>query len=344
MTMTTTTIPPTSERLAGLNGQAEPVPQSTALAKINSGGAILSMANASGNPLAFLSDMGKQMAYSGMLGLKKPEQGSTLLLICITEQKSPLSVIQEYHLMDDGKMTKKADWVLARFREIGGTFKILKDGTDGFEASYTFTFAGNTQTVSYTMDDAKTEGIIKPGSRWTKNPPSMLRARVITNGVRMVAPEVFAGFNTVEELEGQDFVSAAPSTPTASRTRKSATQQATEQPAATPTEKTAATDQTIVDAKFHVTDENPPFDSPATASPTADDSARTAALMEIELLWGANGKTMADLVSAISAKFPEVKTVDDMSDERINGILENLRKKSAAAEKAKVEAAGASGE
>lgn len=341
-----TTISPTTERLAGMNGLPDATPM-TAMTRMDGSDTILSLAQRAENPMTFLTEMGKQLAYSGMLGLKKPEQGTTMLMLCMTERLTPLAVFQKFHIMEDGKLSIKADWALARFREIGGKYKILRDGSDNESASYEFTYQGNVQTFSYSMDDARMEELVKPKSRWIKNPSSMLRARVITGGVRLVAPEVMAGFYSSEELEGQTDstpTTTPTTTSTTKKTGKSATA-STQTATPSPSSATAEADPTVVDAEFQVTtDDKPPFETAATETPTAVDSARTAALMEIELLWGASGKTMADLVAAISAKFPEVKTVDDMSDERINGILENLRKKAATAKAAEVKASGAVGE
>jgi hypothetical protein len=52
---------------------------------------------------------------------------------------------------------------------------------------------GNKTVYRYSMADAKAEGLVKPGSRWTKRPGNMLRARCISNGVGMLCPEIFAG-------------------------------------------------------------------------------------------------------------------------------------------------------
>lgn len=334
--MTTTTIPPTSERLAGLNGLPESPPM-TALIRMDGSDTILSLAQRSENPMTFLTEMGKQLAYSGMLGLKKPEQGTTMLMLCMTEQLTPLAVFQKFHMMEDGKLSIKADWALARFREIGGKYKILKDGSDNEQASYEFSYQGNTQVFSYSMDDARLEELVKPKSRWVKNPSSMLRARVITGGVRLVAPEVMAGFYSSEELEGQSDATTTPAATSATKkTSKSAT--GSTQAATTTTASTPESDSTVIDAEFQVTDEKAQLETDS--KPTAADSLRTTSIIELTAILESNGQTVADLVKALSAKSPEIKSIDDLSDERLGTLLENLRAKKAAAEKKKAEAAG----
>lgn len=54
-------------------------------------------------------------------------------------------------------------------------------------------------------------GLIRPKSAWETDPGAMLRARVITRGVRIVCPGVCAGVYTPEELE--DAGHTAPDTP-----------------------------------------------------------------------------------------------------------------------------------
>lgn len=292
-----------------------------ALIRQNSGSAILSLAEKSGNPMQFLAEMGKHLAFSGMLGLKKPEQGSTLLLICMTENKTPLSVIQEYHLMDDGKMTKKADWVIARFREIGGKYKIIADGEDEQIATYEFTFAGNTMPVSYSIEDAKKEGLLKAGSRWMKNPASMLRARVITKGVRMIAPEVMAGFLCEEELDD------AAITPAASSCKPKTSRAAT-----TVTAAPAASDPVInatVEPDSDQANEAAPFDATDTGDSASD---ITTVLAEIELTLGEIGMTKADLETGMKKKNSTFTSLDNLEIGQAKQILERLRAKKQASQ------------
>lgn len=326
-------------------------------------GAILSLAEKSGNPLDFLSKMGENLAKSGMLGLRKAEQGSTLLMICMTEGKTPLQVISEFHVMDDGKLARKADWVISRFREMGGSYTIIDDGEDNQKATYEFTFKGNTRKVSYTMDEAKAEKIVKKDSRWEKNPASMLRARVITKGVRMVAPEVMAGFYTEEELDGQ---TDGPSPVATSAPRGRPPKSATTEPTATAAQATGNASPSVaqqqpageagevVDAEFQVTPDEPtaatattttakteeaPFDAsksaatqatekPATSTATAGNSpefTRDATILDIEFQLGRLGMSRADYEKKYFETYKNYKSLDDMPDPELNRILEKMR-------------------
>lgn len=315
-------------------------------------GAILSLAEKSGDPMEFLSKMGESIAKSGMLGLRKIEQGSTLLMICMTEGKTPLQVISEFHVMDDGKLARKADWVISRFREMGGSFVIVDDGEDGQKATYEFTFKGNTRRVSYTMDEAKAEKIVKKDSRWEKNPASMLRARVITKGVRMVAPEVMAGFYTEEELDGQtdgptptspkgrttatakDKVEPAATVATTATSVPVTTSQSTSQQTAQPATETADQLGEVIDAEFSVTDkpattgtaaaatEQPPFDA---NKKTPEDHKKETLIMDITFQLGRLGMSVADYETGYFKKYGDFKTLDDMPIERLEEQLTKVR-------------------
>ena len=53
---------------------------------------------------------------------------------------------------------------------------------------------------TFTMDDAKRAGIIKPGGGWEKYPRAMLFSRAISQGARMYAPDAIGGVYTDEEI------------------------------------------------------------------------------------------------------------------------------------------------
>lgn len=148
-------------------------------------------------PLDAIEKIGTFLAKSGMFGCERIEQGMVLAMECLATNKPPSVIARSYHIMD-GKLSKKALAALAEFRAAGGKHKWIKDGTDGKEASLELTMDGNTITSTFTIDDAKRMGAMfksKAGNdtNWTKSPANMLRARCISNGVAMLAPEIFAG-------------------------------------------------------------------------------------------------------------------------------------------------------
>jgi hypothetical protein len=156
------------------------------------------------DPLTAIDKIGTFFAKSGMFGCDKEEQGKVLAMVCLAENKSPVVITRTYHIMD-GKLSKKALAALAEFRSRGGKHKWIKTGDEpgtGDErcAIGEFAWEGEKMTVSYSLGNARTQGLIKDRSNWVKTPGNMLRARVITNALGMLAPEIFAGDGDGEEI------------------------------------------------------------------------------------------------------------------------------------------------
>jgi len=144
------------------------------------------------DPIAAITKIGEMFARSGMFGCEKTEQGQVLALECLSTGKSPTEIIRRCYIIA-GKLVPKATAMLADFRRAGGKHKWLKDGTDGKSAELELTFEGNTLVSKFSVDDAKRQGVYREGSQWIKSPANMLRARCISNGVVMLAPEIVAG-------------------------------------------------------------------------------------------------------------------------------------------------------
>ncbi len=149
------------------------------------------------DPLVAVEKMGEFFARSGMFGCTKPEQGQILALACMAERKSPFEIKRLYHLVD-GSLSMRSDAMLALYRQRGG--KVLWKQVDDKAAVAQWIYDGNDLTLSYTIDEARAAGYIKPKSAWEKTPGAMLRARLITTAVRMLCPEAIAGCYTPEEI------------------------------------------------------------------------------------------------------------------------------------------------
>lgn len=152
------------------------------------------------DPMVAAEQLGNWIAKSGMFGCERPEQGAILAMQCIVERKAPLELAKHYHIIG-GRLSLRADAMLALYRERGGKVQWLQFDATGAKARWVYD--GNDITLSYTTDDAKQAGLLpgRPGSGWAKFPAEMLRARLISKAVRMIAPEVCTGTYTPEELE-----------------------------------------------------------------------------------------------------------------------------------------------
>lgn len=298
---------------------------------------IFALAQQAANPMEFLSECGKAVAQSGMLGVKTPAQGQTLMLACVCENKTPFQLMREYHVMNDGKLTMRSDAMLAQFRQRGGRFKVVQRTPD--VASVELTFDGQSVPFEFTWAEAKDEGFIyardgslKDNYKTPRMRMQMLWARVISDGVRVMCPEVVAGVYTPEEMEETEVVatvSGGSSSGTGKVSRASKTT-ATEKPAAT-TATTTTSKGDVVDAEFTVTpagsngtvaNEQPPFETDAEAG---KDGTTTNVLMDIEHHLGQLGMTKADLEAKMRAKNPAFTSLDDLPPENAAKLLENLR-------------------
>ena len=66
-----------------------------------------------------LAMFGNAICRSGMFGCESKEAGIIFALQCMAENKPPLEMAKNYHLVK-GKLTKRADAMLADFRRAGG--------------------------------------------------------------------------------------------------------------------------------------------------------------------------------------------------------------------------------
>ena len=158
------------------------------------------------DPLAYIKEVGAIIAKAKFWKCDNIEQGQALALISYTENLPMLEMRRRYHVMG-GELAMRADYMRAEFRRQGGTYKWINLGDDGQCATAQWVFRENDLVVSYSIEDAKREGLVKAGSRWEKAPGDMLRARCTTKAIRLIASEVLAGFASDEEMED-----AAPAT------------------------------------------------------------------------------------------------------------------------------------
>ncbi len=152
----------------------------------------------SGELIAFndLTGMANTIAKSGMLGTKSPEDALTIMLVAQSEGRHPGSIIKDYHIIN-GKPTLRADAMQARFQQAGGRVEWLQLNNEVVEAKFTYE-SGGTVTIKWTIEDAKNAGLTK-NPTWGKYPRSMLRSRVVSEGIKTVCPNVISGFYTPEE-------------------------------------------------------------------------------------------------------------------------------------------------
>lgn len=155
-----------------------------------------------------LMSIGHMFEQSGMFGCSQQGQGMVLAMTCIQEGMTPLQFIERYHIVE-GRPSMRADAMLARLLELGGSYEVVARDPD--RASIKATFRGATYTSTLTWLDAQNEPFTKDRSGKVKNnwasPRSrmqMLWARVVSDAVRVVCP--LANFGSYTEEEIRDMV------------------------------------------------------------------------------------------------------------------------------------------
>jgi hypothetical protein len=150
-----------------------------------------------------VKEMAHYFARSGLFGVSTPEQAFSLLMIAQSEGLHPARAMQEYHVIKN-KPSLKAEAMLGRFQQSGGKVRWVKHEDDEVIAEFTHAASGTTE-VSWNMARAKTAGVTG-NDTWKKYPRQMLRARVISEGVRLSYPGCIVGFYAPEEV--MDFTPA----------------------------------------------------------------------------------------------------------------------------------------
>lgn len=155
-------------------------------------------------PVSDIEKMAKAIATSGFFGMKTIEQAMALMFIAQAEGKHPATAAQEYHVIQ-GKPALKADAMMARFQAAGGKVE-WKAYTDKVVTGLFSHPSGGSVEISWTIEMA-TAAKLTGKDTWKQYPRQMLRARVISEGIRTVYPGVAVGVYTPEEV--QDFVEPA---------------------------------------------------------------------------------------------------------------------------------------
>ncbi len=100
--------------------------------------------------------------------------------------------------------------MLADFLRVGGTVEWITEADDAERCEAMFRhpqFCPKGKAVRFSVADAK-KAELTGNKMWSKYPSNMMRARVISNGIRMIAPGIVAGLYTPEEV--QDFAEDEP--------------------------------------------------------------------------------------------------------------------------------------
>lgn len=165
-----------------------------------------------GNELIPFSDierMAATIAKSGFFGVKTAEGAAALMLVAQAEGRHPASVAMEYNIIQD-RPALKAEAMLARFQNAGGVVEWVTLTDQKVSAKFHHPQScPHPVLIDWDMARATVAGV---GGKdiWKKYPRQMLRARVISEGVRTCYPSVIGGFYTPEEVQDFDAPKESP--------------------------------------------------------------------------------------------------------------------------------------
>jgi len=149
-------------------------------------------------PINDIERMAVAAAKSGLFGVKTPDQALALMLVAQAEGLHPAAAARDYHVIQ-GRPALKADALFARFQAAGGTVRWLKYQDDACRAVISHPQGGSVE-IEWNIGMAERAGLTGRNPTWKTYPRSMLRSRVISEGVRAVFPGCASGVYTVEEV------------------------------------------------------------------------------------------------------------------------------------------------
>jgi hypothetical protein len=158
-------------------------------------------------PISDVQTLANNVAKSRLFpSFDTPEKALVLMMLAQAEGCSPIQATQRYDVIQ-GRPAKKTDAMLADLQKRGGTVKWIELSSTAVEAEFMAKGLAAPVRVRWDMDRANQAGL---GGKdmWKKFPQNMLRARVVSEGIRLADPGVVAGLYTPEEV--QDFDAPPP--------------------------------------------------------------------------------------------------------------------------------------
>lgn len=163
--------------------------------------ALTTQVNTQSVALGDMQVMASAIVKSGLFGMKTPDQALALMIVATAEGRHPGSVASDYHIIQ-GRASLKSDSMLARFQQSGGRVEWHDHTNEKVSATFSHP-AGGSLRIDWDMARAKAAGL-GGKDNWRSYPRQMLRARVISEGVRATFPAVLNGMYTPEEVQEFD--------------------------------------------------------------------------------------------------------------------------------------------
>lgn len=292
----------------------------------------LALINKIQDPLEFCRAMAP--AAERICGAKTEEEGMAINLICLQEGISYMDFNRKYHLIK-GKPSMKYDSMLAAFKARGGKYSIIERTAE--RACVRWEYQGEIQEWEYTWEQAKQDRWPwkDPGSKtelkdnWStpSDRRNMLFARLTSDSLRVICPEVAEGIYTPEEIEDMSSDSAPKAV-----SGKSAMELVAE--AATQAEP----ESDVVEAEFVVKEEDP---KPEPIGTKIEDFATPAQVEQIVKLFDQLAVPVESRNTIVGKRLKDrgldemlgISAIDQIARDQASEIIERLREKVSSAAK-----------
>lgn len=149
-----------------------------------------------GFSFAEMQKLAESVAKSGLFGIKNADQALTLMFVSQAEGRHPALAARDYDIIGT-RPSKKAEAMQRDFLAAGGQIKWVKLSDTEAEAIFSHPQGGQV-TIAWDMQRVRKAGISNP--MYNKYPRNMLRARVVSEGVRTVFPAATSGMYVPEEV------------------------------------------------------------------------------------------------------------------------------------------------
>lgn len=180
-------------------------------------------------PISDIERMAAVVAKSGLFGVKSVEQAAALMMIAHAEGLHPATAAMDYDIIQ-GRPAKKPQAMLRDYLRAGGKVEWHEHTDERVAATFSHP-AGGSVRIEWDMKRAMQAGL-GGKDNWKKFPRQMLRARVISEGIRATYPGATGGMYVPEEvadMEPRDITPRAevlpPEKPTVSGKLKAAAAQ-----------------------------------------------------------------------------------------------------------------------
>lgn len=152
--------------------------------------------------------LGRIFAMSGMFPTIKSGAQAVVKILAGRELGfSPIYSMMHVHMIEAGGRTNiyvSTEAYGARMTKAGINYTIMEQ--DDRHCVIYFERGTRTYTSEYTIERAKKAGLIKAGGAWEKHPENMLYWRALRNGARVIAPDIMAAMEVLDEATEAEIV------------------------------------------------------------------------------------------------------------------------------------------